>query len=232
MDYLLQFVFGVYPYIALSIFLLGSLVRFEREQYSWKSESSQLLHRGQLRLGSNLFHIGILGLFFGHAVGLLTPVIVWDALGVTHSFKQLVAMSAGGAMGTLCLIGLLLLLHRRLTNSRLAANSTWRDKLVLLWLLVTLLLGLSTIWVSSQHRDGHEMLLLMTWAQHIVTGRGDAVSYIAPTSLIFKLHLFMGMSVFILFPFSRLVHVWSGFGAVGYLGRAWQLVRPRSSGRG
>jgi len=217
MDYLLQFVFGVYPYIALSIFLLGSLVRFEREQYSWKSESSQLLHRGQLRLGSNLFHIGILGLFFGHAVGLLTPVIVWDALGVTHSFKQLVAMSAGGAMGTLCLIGLLLLLHRRLTNSRLAANSTWRDKLVLLWLLVTLLLGLSTIWVSSQHRDGHEMLLLMTWAQHIVTGRGDAVSYIAPTSLIFKLHLFMGMSVFILFPFSRLVHVWSGFGAVGYL---------------
>jgi len=231
MDYLLQFVFGVYPYIALSIFLLGSLVRFEREQYSWKSESSQLLHRGQLRLGSNLFHIGILGLFFGHAVGLLTPVMVWDALGVTHSFKQLVAMSAGGAMGTLCLIGLLLLLHRRLTNPRLAANSTWRDKLVLLWLLATLLLGLSTIWVSSQHRDGHEMLLLMTWAQHIVTGRGDAVSYIAPTSLIFKLHLFMGMSVFILFPFSRLVHVWSGFGAVAYLGRAWQLVRPRSSGR-
>ncbi|MEQ6292545.1 respiratory nitrate reductase subunit gamma [Vogesella sp. GCM10023246] len=227
MDYLHQFVFGIYPYIALAIFILGSLVRFEREQYSWKSESSQLLHRGSLRLGNILFHLGIIGLFFGHAVGLLTPVAVWDALGVTHSFKQVFAMTAGGIMGTLCLIGVLLLLHRRFSSDRLAANTTWRDKLVLLWILATLLLGLSTIVVSAQHLDGHEMVLLMTWAQHVITFRGDADQFIVTASPIFKLHLFMGMSLFLIFPFTRLVHVWSGFGAVTYLGRAWQLVRPR-----
>jgi nitrate reductase gamma subunit len=227
MSYLHQFIFGIYPYIALAIFLLGSLVRFDREQYSWKSESSQFLHRGVLRLGSPLFHIGVLGLFFGHMVGLLTPVAVWDALGVEHGAKQIFAMAAGGIMGTLCLIGILLLLARRFASDRLRGVTTLKDKVVLLWLLATLVLGLSSIFVSASHTDGHMMVLLMTWAQHVVTFRGDAAGFIAEAPLVFKLHLFMGMSLFVLFPFTRLVHVWSGFGAVGYLGRAFQLVRTR-----
>ncbi len=227
MNYLHQFVFGIYPYIALAIFLLGSLVRFDREQYTWKSESSQVLNTGMLRLGSPLFHVGILGLFFGHAAGLLTPVWVWDALGVTHGVKQTVAMVAGGVMGTLCLVGILMLLARRFGNERVAARTTFKDKLVLLWILLTLLLGLSSIFVSASHMDGHMMVLLMTWAQHVVTFRGDAAGFIADTPWIFKLHLFMGMSLFVIFPFTRLVHVWSGFGAVAYLGRTWQLVRRR-----
>lgn len=227
MSYLHQFVFGIYPYIALAIFLLGSLVRFDREQYSWKSESSQLLHRGALRLASPLFHIGVLGLFFGHMVGLLTPVAVWDALGVQHSAKQLFAMAAGGVMGSLCLIGIVLLLARRFASDRLRGVTTLKDKVVLLWLLATLLLGLSSIVVSASHTDGHMMVLLMTWAQHVVTFRGDAAGFIVDAPLVFKLHLFMGMSLFVIFPFTRLVHIWSGFGAVTYLGRAFQLVRPR-----
>lgn len=228
MSYLHQFIFGIYPYIAAAIFILGCLIRFEREQYSWKSESSQVLYAGQLRLGNILFHIGILGLFLGHFVGLLTPVAIWDALGVSHTFKQLVAMVAGGIMGVMCLIGILILIHRRFSCERLKANTTWRDKLVLFWILITLLLGLSTIFVSAGHLDGHEMVLLMTWAQHIVTFRGDAASFIIDASIIFKLHLFMGMTLFVIFPFTRLVHVWSGLGTVSYLTRAWQLVRPRS----
>lgn len=227
MNYLDQFLFGIYPYLAMVIFLLGSLIRFEREQYSWKSESSQILYKGSLRLGNNLFHIGIIGLFFGHLVGLLTPVAVWDTLGVSHTAKQLTAMIAGGVMGALCLIGLLLLLARRLGNARLAANTTWRDKLVLLWLIVTVILGLSTIFVSAKHLDGEEMVALMNWAQHIVTFRGGAAAFISHASWVFKLHLFMGISVFVIFPFTRLVHAWSGFGTVTYLGRSWQLVRPR-----
>lgn len=227
MSYLHQFVFGVYPYIALSIFLLGSLLRFDREQYSWKSESSQVLYSGNLRVANILFHVGILGLFFGHLFGLLTPVAVWDALGITHGQKQVFAMVMGGIFGVMCLIGVLMLLARRFGNERLAANTTWRDTLVLGWLLVTVLAGLSTIFVSAQHLDGHEMVLLMSWAQHIVTLRGDAASFITDASPVFKLHLFLGMSLFVIFPFTRLVHVWSGFAAVGYLGRAWQLVRPR-----
>ena len=73
MDYLNNLLFDIYPYVALSIFLLGSLIRYDRDQYTWKADSSQLLRRGQLRWGSNLFHIGIIGLFFGHFAGLLTP---------------------------------------------------------------------------------------------------------------------------------------------------------------
>jgi len=225
MNYLHQFFFGIYPYIALAVFLLGSLIRFDREQYTWRSESTQVLHRGNLRLGSILFHIGIIGLLGGHAVGLLTPVWVWDTLGVSHGAKQVFAMAAGGLMGSLCLIGILLLLARRLGNERLRAATTLKDKVVLLWILGTLLLGLSSIFVSAGHLDGHMMVLLMSWAQHIVTFRGDAAGFIVDAPLVFKLHLFMGMSLFVIF--TRLVHVWSGFGAVGYLGRAFQLVRPR-----
>jgi nitrate reductase gamma subunit len=226
-NYINQFLFGIYPYIALAIFLLGSLVRFDREQYTWRSESTQVLHTGRLRLGSILFHVGIIGLLGGHAVGLLTPVWVWDTLGVTHGAKQLFAMAAGGVMGTLCLVGILLLLARRLGNARLRTATTFKDKIVLLWILGTLLLGLSSIVVSAGHLDGHVMVLLMTWAQHIVTFRGDAAGFILDAPLVFKLHLFMGMSLFVIFPFTRLVHIWSGFGAVTYLGRAFQLVRPR-----
>jgi nitrate reductase gamma subunit len=227
MNYINQFLFGIYPYIALAIFLLGSLIRFDREQYTWRSESTQVLHTGRLRLGSILFHVGIIGLLGGHAVGLLTPVWVWDTLGVTHGAKQLFAMAAGGVMGTLCLAGILLLLARRLGNARLRTATTFKDKIVLLWILGTLLLGLSSIVVSAGHLDGHVMVLLMTWAQHIVTFRGDAAGFILDAPLVFKLHLFMGMSLFVIFPFTRLVHIWSGFGAVTYLGRAFQLVRPR-----
>lgn len=227
MNYLHQFLFGIYPYIALAIFLLGSLIRFDREQYTWRSESTQILHRGNLRLGSILFHIGIIGLLGGHAVGLLTPVWVWDTLGVSHGAKQIFAMAAGGVMGSLCLTGILILLARRFANERLRAATSFKDKIVLLWILGTLLLGLSSIFVSAGHLDGHMMVLLMTWAQHIVTFRGDAAGFIAEAPLVFKLHLFMGMSLFVIFPFTRLVHIWSGFGAVTYLGRAFQLVRPR-----
>lgn len=227
MNYLHQFIYGIYPYIALAVFLFGSLARFEREQYTWKSDSSQLLHRGNLVLGNILFHVGVLGLFFGHLVGLLTPVSVWDAVGVSHSFKQLIAMMAGGVFGSLCMIGLLILLHRRLSDARIAAVTKTSDKVLLTWIFVTLALGLATIFESARHTDGHMMVLLMTWAQHVVTFKGDAAEFIVNAPLLFKAHLFMGMSLFLIFPFTRLVHVWSGFASVGYLTRAWQLVRPR-----
>ncbi len=227
MSYLHQFIYGIYPYIALAIFLFGSLARFEREQYTWKSDSSQMLHEGNLRVGNILFHIGILGLFFGHLVGLLTPVIVWDTLGVSHTFKQMIAMVMGGIFGTLCMLGLLILMHRRFTNARISAVTKTGDKILLLWIFATLALGLSTIFESANHTDGHMMVLLMTWAQHIVTFRGDAAEFIVAAPLLFKLHLFMGLSLFVIFPFTRLVHVWSGFASVGYISRAWQLVRTR-----
>jgi nitrate reductase gamma subunit len=227
MSYLHQFLFGIYPYVALAVFFAGSLLRFDRDQYSWKSDSSQLLRAGQLRWGSNLFHVGILGIFFGHLVGLLTPVEIWHLIGISASFKQMIAIVAGGAAGLLCLAGLVLLLQRRLTEPRIRATSRPMDVFILLLLLTQLLLGLFSITVSLQHLDGAEMLRLMAWVQHIVTFRGDAATYVVEAPLVFKLHLVLGMTIFLVFPFSRLVHIWSGFAAVGYVVRAYQVVRSR-----
>ncbi len=227
MDYLNNLLFGIYPYVALAIFFLGSLIRFDREQYTWKSDSSQLLKRSQLRWGSNLFHIGILFLFFGHAVGLLTPHWLYESMGLTTEAKQLLAMISGGAAGLTCLAGITLLLHRRLTEPRIRATSKPMDIIILLWVFVTLLLGLTSILFSAQHLDGADMLLLANWAQHIVTFRSGAAEFLLAVPLIFKIHLFFGMTLFLLFPFSRLVHVWSGFAAVAYLTRSYQVVRQR-----
>lgn len=227
MNYIHQFLFGVYPYIAIAIFLLGCFFRFEKDQYSWKTESSQILDEKLLRIGNICFHIGVLGIFFGHLFGLLTPFFVWDFLGVTKATKQLMAITAGGVMGTLCLIGLLMLIYRRVKSQRLQATSSWRDWLVLIWLFVTLLLGMGTLPVAAQHLDGGEMAKLMHWAQHLVTFRGDAASFIADTSIIFKLHIFMGLTLFAIVPFTRLVHIFSGIGIASYLIRPWQIVRAR-----
>jgi nitrate reductase gamma subunit len=226
MNYLNQFVFGIYPYICLTVFLLGSLVRFDRDQYTWKSDSSQLLKAGQLRWGSNLFHVGILFLFFGHTVGMLTPHFVYEPF-MTAGAKQLMAMVSGGLFGVLGFIGVTLLLHRRLFEPRIRATSKTSDIVLLLLLWLQFALGLATIPLSAQHLDGGMMLLLAEWAQRIVTFRGGAVELLAEASWVFKAHMFLGMSIFLIFPFTRLVHVWSGFASVTYLLRPYQVVRSR-----
>jgi len=218
--------FGWYPYFCLTIFLLGSLVRFDREQYTWKTGSSQLLRKSQLRWGSNLFHVGILTIFGGHFVGLLTPIWVFDFLGVSHTFKQGLAITAGGIAGVACFIGITLLAHRRLFDPRIRATSSFSDIAILLILWVQLTLGLSTIFVSLGHMDGHEMVKFMDWAQGILTLQPSAAHYVADVHPIFKAHLFLGMTIFLLFPFTRLVHAWSA--PVWYLGRpGYQVVRTR-----
>lgn len=222
-----DFIYGVYPYLAGTIFLLGSWVRFDREQYTWKTDSSQLLARGNMRLASNLFHVGILAIFFGHLVGLLTPHSLFLAVGVSDLAHQYVAIAAGSVFGTLCLLGGVMLWLRRLTNSRVRAVSRKMDIFILTWLLCTLLLGLSTIPVSlghAAHDNAEVMIALAEWAQSVVTFRADA-ALLAPVDTIFKVHLFFGMTVFLLFPFTRLVHIWSV--PVGYLGRAYQIVRHK-----
>jgi nitrate reductase gamma subunit len=227
MDDLNNMLFGIYPYIALSIFLLGSLIRFDREQYTWKSDSSQMLRTSQLRWGSSLFHIGILFLFFGHMVGLLTPHWVYEGLGLSTPNKQMMAIISGGIAGLLCFAGITILLLRRLLDERIRATSKPMDIIILLWIFVTLGLGLISILFSLQHRDGSVMLLLGQWAQSIVTFRAGAADALLAVPLIYKIHLMFGMTVFVLFPFTRLVHVWSGFAAVTYLTRSYQVVRQR-----
>jgi nitrate reductase gamma subunit len=229
MSYLDNFLFGYYPYICLSIFLLGSLMRFDRDQYTWKSDSSQLLRTGQLRLGSNLFHVGVLFLFFGHTFGMLTPHFLYESL-ISVGNKQVVAMVTGGLFGVLGFLGVTILLHRRLSDERIRVNSKTSDIVLLVLLWLQLALGLATIPLSAQHLDGSMMMRLAEWAQRIVTFRAGAPEMLAEAGLVFKAHMFLGMSIFLIFPFTRLVHVWSGFGAAAYLVRPYQVVRSRRIG--
>ena len=225
--FLNSLLFGIYPYIALAVLILGSIIRYDREPYTWRSGSSQLLRRRQLMWGSVLFHLGVLFIFAGHLVGLLTPIVIFDTLGISHSAKQTLAVVAGGIAGTMAIIGATLLVHRRLFDPRVRASSSTTDTLIIILLWMQLFLGLSTIPTSLAHLDGHEMVKFMNWAQGIFTFNPEAASYIADAALVFKLHLFLGLTIFLLFPFTRLVHMLSA--PVRYLWRpGYQVVRQRN----
>lgn len=220
--------FGIYPYIALAVLGIGSIIRFDREPYSWRSGSSQLLRRRQLMVGSVLFHVGVLFIFAGHLVGLLTPIVLFDALGISHGAKQLLAMVAGGIAGVMAIVGATMLIHRRFFDPRVRAASSFSDNAIILILWLQLALGLSTIPLSAQHLDGGEMVKFMNWAQGIFTFRAGSADFIADAHIIFKLHLFLGLTILLIFPFTRLVHMLSA--PVRYLWRGgYQIVRSRRS---
>jgi nitrate reductase gamma subunit len=228
--FLHNFVYGIYPYIAIAILIIGTMVRYEREPYTWRSGSSQMLRRKQLMLGSVLFHVGVIIIFFGHLVGLLTPIELFDWMGVSHPFKQITAISLGGVAGIMALLGATILLHRRLSDPRIRGTSSYSDIAVLVLLWLQLVLGLGSIIASLQHLDGAEMVRFMAWAQAIFTLDFAAASYVKDAHWIYQLHIFLGLTIFLIFPFTRLVHMLSA--PVRYLWRpGYQVVRhkqPRS----
>ncbi|WP_077701434.1 respiratory nitrate reductase subunit gamma [Thioclava nitratireducens] len=224
------FFFGIYPYIALSVMFLGSIARYERDPFTWKTSSSQMLRRRHFVIASILFHVGVLVIFAGHLVGLLTPIWVFDMLHVSHGAKQILAMVAGGIAGVMALIGGGMLMYRRWTDPRIRLTSSFADIGILALLLVQLLLGLGTVPVSWQHADGHEMVKFMTWVQMIWTFQPGAADYVAGAALVFKLHIVLGLTIFLLVPFTRLVHIASGiFAPLRYLllRPGYQIVRSR-----
>jgi nitrate reductase gamma subunit len=222
-------IFGIMPYAALTVLVVGCIARYDRDQYTWNSSSSKLLRRKQMMWGSILFHVGIITIFFGHLVGLFTPVWVLDALGVPYALKQWMAVIIGGPAGIAALIGGTLLLHRRLTEPRIRATSSWMDITIMVLIWLQLAIGLLTITQTLQHMDGSEMVRFMTWSQSIVTWNINAWVTVVDVHWLYKLHIFLGLIITALFPFSRLVHMISGFAApVKYLLRpGYQVVRSR-----
>ncbi len=225
-EFLNTFLFGIYPYIALTILAVGSVIRYDRDPYTWKAGSSQLLRHKQLMWGSLLFHIGVLAIFAGHVVGLLTPGWVWKVLGISYATKQMTAMVAGGIAGVFGIIGATMLIHRRFFDARVRAASNFADNAIILILWLQLALGLSTIAVSAQHLDGLEMVKFQSWAQGIFTFNPEAAGYIADVAPVFKAHIFLGLTIFVIFPFTRLVHMLSA--PIRYIWRSgYQIVRTK-----
>ena len=139
----------------------------------------------------------------------------------------MVAIVSGGVAGLMCFVGLTLLLHRRIFDPRIRLTSHRTDLAILVILWLQLCLGLITLPLSFEHRqDAHDMLILASYLQSIATLQPDASALVA-VSWPFKLHMVLGMTIFLLFPFSRLVHVWSGFATIGFLFRPHQVVRSR-----
>ena len=224
MDYLNTLLFGIYPYVALTVFVIGSWVRYDMGQFTWKAGSSQMLGRGTMRMASNLFHVGILVIFFGHLVGLLTPHWVYEPF-MSPGTKQVMAITVGGIAGIACLIGAAMLTYRRLTQPRVRATGSFADLMIIVILLVQVALGLLTILPTLGHLDGSTMLLFSSWAQSIMTFQGGAAEYLSGVHWIYKTHIFLGLTIFVLFPFTRLVHMFSV--PLEYVGRRYQVVRRR-----
>lgn len=221
-----NFVFGIFPYLAITIMIVGSIARYDRDPFTWKSKSSQLLRKKSFVLGSVLFHVGVLVIFFGHLVGLLAPKELFYAFGISSGAKQVLAVVAGGIAGVMALVGGLILLNRRLTDPRIRANSSFGDNLVIVLLVVQLVLGLGSVIPTLSHLDGSEMLKFMAWAQGIVYLRAGAAEHIVDVHWIYKTHVFLGLVIFAIFPFTRLVHIVSA--PVRFLWRpGYQIVRSR-----
>ncbi len=221
-----EFLFGIYPYICLAVLLLGSLVRFDREPYSWKSDSSQVLRNGQLRLGSNLFHYGVLVVILGHFVGFLMPepLVLWLMSPTQH---QLLAMLVGGVAGLVALIGATILIHRRLYYRRIRGNSRKWDITIIAMLWLQLLLGVLTVPFSAQDMSGAHFEVLVQYVQGVVLFRGGNSALLQGMPWVYQVHILLGFTIFLVSPFTRMVHIWSGVGSLAYLVRPYQLVRRR-----
>lgn len=227
-SYVNTLLFGVYPYVCLAVLLIGSLIRFDREPYTWKSDSSQMLRKGQLRLGSNLFHYGVIVVILGHFAGFLAPhwAIDWALLPVAH---QLLAMVAGGIAGFVAIAGLTILLARRLGDPRIRLNSRKWDIAVAAMLWLQLALGLLTVPLSAFRMDGALFETLTSYVKGVVTLDGGAAALMAGAPVPYKLHILLGFTLFLVSPFTRMIHIWSGAGALAYLFRPYQIVRtPRT----
>ncbi|MEI4233911.1 respiratory nitrate reductase subunit gamma [Roseovarius sp. D22-M7] len=220
-------IFGILPYAVLAVALIGTIARYERDPFTWKSSSSQLLRRKQLMWGSILFHVGIIVLFFGHLIGLFTPIWVLDALGISYGFKQWVAVILGGTAGLAAFVGASMLLHRRLFDPRIRVNSSYADIGILAILWLQIVIGMGTIVLTLEHMDGGKMVLFMTWSQSVMTLQLNAWAEVVNVHWLYKVHIVLGMVIVALFPFTRLVHMLSIPIRYVTLRPGYQIVRSR-----
>lgn len=223
----MKFFFAVYPYICLTVFVVVSWIRYDHEQYTWKTDSSMLLSKANMVFASNFFHIGVLSIFAGHFAGLVLPHALWSGLGISDMGHQWVAILAGSVFGAMALIGGTVLWARRMFNPRIRATGRTNDAFVISWLMVTLVLGLITLPFSighANHGDATVMLALAEWVKSVLllNPQPELLENVDP---IFRAHIFFGMTVFLIFPFTRLVHILTA--PFSYLGRAYQIVRTK-----
>ena len=221
---------SVLPYIAISSFIIGLIWRFKYDKFNWTTRSSQIYEGKLLSIASPLFHLGLFAVIGGHVVGLLVPQSFTDSLGLSQDAYHLGAVSMGGAAGIATLVGISLLIYRRRRTAMVFAQTTKNDKTMYVFLVATLLAGsaatLSSAGVIGEEHNYRETVA--PWVRSILTLSPNG-ELIMASPIAFRVHAVIGMSLFIIWPFTRLVHSLSA--PVGYLFRPSIVYRTRD-GRG
>ncbi|MDQ0215496.1 nitrate reductase gamma subunit [Oikeobacillus pervagus] len=209
MSYLDYFLWVIFPYIALAVFVLGHIYRYNTDQFGWSAKSSEFLEKDRLKWGSILFHWGIVFVFFGHVGGILIPKLWFERIGISEEAYHFGAVWFGGVAGVMTVIGGFLLFVRRVSVKRILVNSSPSDfvSLVLLGMVVlagfTNTVGFTTSGGTFDYRDS-----LGPWFRGILTFRPKP-ELIANAPFGFRLHTFLAFLLFAVWPFTRLVHLFS-----------------------
>ncbi|MEU1985724.1 respiratory nitrate reductase subunit gamma [Nocardia sp. NPDC019395] len=213
------------PYAAIAIFLVGHYWRYRYDKFGWTTRSSQLYENRLLRLGSPLFHYGILLVILGHIVGLLIPEGWTESIGVSEPVYHALSVGLGVLAGIATLIGAAILIYRRRTTGPVFSATTRNDKIMYILLIGTLLLGFGTTVISNATGNPHDYRQTVSpWFRSILSFRPDT-DLILAAPIGFQLHVIAAWLLFAFWPFTRLVHVFSM--PIGYLTRPYIVYRSR-----
>lgn len=224
-----EFLWVILPYLAIATFVVGHVWRYRRDQFTWTTRSTQLLERRWLRIGGPLFHLGLLLVIGGHVIGLLIPKAWTDEVGISEDLYHVFSAAMGTVAGTLMLAGLAILIVRRLTNSRVKATTRGWDVTVMVLLAFMVFTGMWNTVVENIINGGYDYRETVSpWFRDLFLLRPDAaVMTAAEVPLSYQLHAIGGWLVFMVWPFSRLVHAWSV--PIGYLRRRPIVYRSRAA---
>lgn len=205
-DFINNLMLGYLPYVALSVIFVGTVYRAVVRNNTIQATSSQFISKDkQLTWGSNLFHYAIIMVFFGHIFGLLTPEWTYNWF-MSNETKRNIAIVMGSLTGGVSFLGLSILAYRRFTNKRVRATGRFQDDLIVVLLLVQILLGLWSTYITTQ-TPLSDYMAMEHWAQGVFILVPDSWKHIAHVDIIYKLHIINGFLIFIIFPFTKLMHM-------------------------
>lgn len=219
---------AVLPYVMVAVLVGGTIWRYRYDKFGWTTRSSELYESRLLRIGSPLFHFGLLVVIIGHLVGLVIPKSWTDALGLSQEAYHLQALVLGAIAGFCTLVGVAILVYRRRTTGPVFMATTRNDKLMYVVLVAAILAGLATTLLGATGGEEHNYRLTVSpWFRSLFVLQPDVAS-MAAAGLAFQLHTLIGMLLFTIWPFTRLVHAFTA--PVGYLFRPYIVYRSRSGG--
>lgn len=220
-----QILWVILPYIVLTIFIGGHIYRYHHDQFGWTAKSSEMLEKKKLAVGSSVFHWGIFFVIGGHVMGVLIPESFYEALGISEHMYHKIAIGFGLPAGIAALSGLIILAYRRTADKRIRKTSSAGDLITLVTLLFMMATGLASTFLNIDSKGFDYRTTIGPWFRNIFLFKPDA-SLMESVPLWFKIHIVVGYAVFIVWPFTRLVHVFSM--PLKYLTRSYVVYRKRA----